>query len=67
MILTLVVFPFGLVFATMTFPSSLVATLVFTPPEFLIASPSTLAVMTVAARRRSRINPRRRSQAKQQG
>jgi hypothetical protein len=49
--LTVVVFPFGAVFATMPFSTSLVATLVFTPPVFLIASPPTLAVMTIAARR----------------
>jgi hypothetical protein len=49
--LAIVVFPFGSVFATMPFSASFVATLVFTPPEFLIASPATLAVMTIAARR----------------
>jgi hypothetical protein len=59
--LTVVVFAFGSVFATMLFLSSLDTTLVLTPPVFLITSPTTLAVMTITARRRSGINTRRRS------
>jgi Kef-type K+ transport system membrane component KefB len=58
MILTLFVFLLGSFLALMPFPAALPTTLVLTAPVFLIAFPATLAIMSIAARCRSRVNTR---------